>query len=879
MFDSVLRLLEPPNTRVCCCFCLLAQRRSGASFWSPPRGGSNSIAPSISQTNQSTTVKVPQQPALHIYPLFSFAFSSLYSAPIRQTTAYSRSITIHQFMSAPSAPSFMPLRGEPTAPTFERTSPSELLRFFYDLECLFPSAAITSDAEKKDETLYYVDFETEQDWKLITEYADATASYSDFKDAILNFYSVYSIRSLNLIISEAQRATIATTSHLAEYHRQFLTISSRLIRKEHIDSFDQRRSYTKAFHPPLFLAINQRLQGEYPDHQIDVPYQVLDVYDAAQFVLQSPSQRAPLAGSPQPSACSTVEITSSHPHFSDSTRKDIVATNITPYIIASTVYQSSEPLHYLQDGRISPGMQSTRNTPLHDRINLEFQCGPQRPLAMPSAPSISTSQPTVSQGMAHSCKASILVRPQLEPLSPSSTVFKSSSITEIEECGLDTPITLTQDQLSAFSPDTLTKILDFIAARQPTAPSTPQTIPVAASQQFRHSFATTLEAELPMPRLRKENIAPVVSASAKEERGASSTSEPAIPECPVTVYNTSLPRYKGPHTEIIEPESAIIRTLHIKGYTTSLQPAPVSKGQINECVAISVDLESVPFASSFSSSPATAACGVKSVFSPSTSPPSINTCIVIYTPPLALADKGSPQHTIDKESLAFSPGNLNQLACISYPSAFSVSSSSSMYIAVSNLFLHLALKRIPRHSIPLDIIAYPPCQAFGPAYFNTLVNSTFASAIMTFLDLFSAVRITAAASAPSFTTPACISRLSQSALPATIVNCSVLSKRAIDGYYTHLFVFLHFSNCVAPLRSSMRVLLHLLHGREALAWTTSDIFALGHIFDSKASLRPRKPDKQLLDSGHTFPGTMRRVGSFGNRPTALVYFMTRDSHY
>ena len=31
MFDSVLRLLEPPNTRVCCCFCLLAQRRSGAS--------------------------------------------------------------------------------------------------------------------------------------------------------------------------------------------------------------------------------------------------------------------------------------------------------------------------------------------------------------------------------------------------------------------------------------------------------------------------------------------------------------------------------------------------------------------------------------------------------------------------------------------------------------------------------------------------------------------------------------------------------------------------------------------------------------------------------------------------------------------------------
>ena len=31
MFDSVLRLLEPPNIRVCCCFCLLVQRRNSAS--------------------------------------------------------------------------------------------------------------------------------------------------------------------------------------------------------------------------------------------------------------------------------------------------------------------------------------------------------------------------------------------------------------------------------------------------------------------------------------------------------------------------------------------------------------------------------------------------------------------------------------------------------------------------------------------------------------------------------------------------------------------------------------------------------------------------------------------------------------------------------
>ena len=185
-----------------------------------------------------------------------------------------------------------------------------------------------------------------------------------------------------------------------------------------------------------------------------------------------------------------------------------------------------------------------------------------------------------------------------------------------------------------------------------------------------------------------------------------------------------------------------------------------------------------------------------------------------------------------------------------------------MSSAIPNHFWHVALKCIPKHSIPFDIIAYPPCQSFRPTYFNAIVNSTTASAITTFLDLFSAVRPKAVTLAPLYTTPARISRLFQSASPAIIVNCSVLSLQATTRYLTPLFAFPRIFRIFAPFISSLRVLIHLLHAKEALAWISSRVFALGRIFNSIASLRPRKPDKHLLDSGHTFSSTKRWVGSF-----------------
>ena len=287
------------------------QRLTTTSFWSPPRGGFIDIAPSTRQTSRSNLKPSPphsfnkaaiaylSSPHTSALFIFDFASSFSYRASFILRAASLPSLIIHPFMSASS---FMPIRSEPNAPSFEKATPCKLLKFFYELECLFHNAAIASEAEKKRHVLRYIDYELEQGWKcLFPEYAKATASYEDFRDAILVFYSVYSLRSMELLISDAQRVTLFTTSRLAEYHRQFLAITSWLIKKRQLEHSEQIRSYLRAFSPLIYLAITQHLQAKHPDHDIHVPYLITDVYDAAEFVLQSPLQCSPRTASPQPS--------------------------------------------------------------------------------------------------------------------------------------------------------------------------------------------------------------------------------------------------------------------------------------------------------------------------------------------------------------------------------------------------------------------------------------------------------------------------------------------------------------------------------------------------------------------------------------------------
>ena len=123
----------------------------------------------------------------------------------------------------------MPARGERAAPVFDKTKTRELPRFFDEFEYLLERAAIQTEAEKKRQLLRYVDFDIEQMWKTLPEYADVNKTYEDFKKAVLVHYPdgtgnyIYSLRDMDVLIGKSQRVGINNLNQLSEFHMQFQT--------------------------------------------------------------------------------------------------------------------------------------------------------------------------------------------------------------------------------------------------------------------------------------------------------------------------------------------------------------------------------------------------------------------------------------------------------------------------------------------------------------------------------------------------------------------------------------------------------------------------------------------------------------------------------
>jgi hypothetical protein len=186
----------------------------------------------------------------------------------------------------------MPARNERGAPVFDRTKPRELVRFFEELEYLFDHADVVLSAEKKKHVLRYVEFEVEQLWKTFPEYSDLLKTYDEFKAAILVHYPdasgdfVYSLRDMDTLIGERQRLGISNTTELADYHLQFLSITTWLIEKQQLGVLEQQRGYVRGFQPRLLGAINNRLQLKFPDHHPNKPHPITNVNEAARFILQ-----------------------------------------------------------------------------------------------------------------------------------------------------------------------------------------------------------------------------------------------------------------------------------------------------------------------------------------------------------------------------------------------------------------------------------------------------------------------------------------------------------------------------------------------------------------------------------------------------------------
>jgi len=118
----------------------------------------------------------------------------------------------------------LPFRRQVGAPRFDPANLCSIWHYFKDLELLLVKHKVSSDAEKKQAAVNYLDLEVECLWKLALLFSDPTCPYEDFKVEIIGMYPevsaehLYTISTLNQLISDCTRSPIRSAKELGKYH-------------------------------------------------------------------------------------------------------------------------------------------------------------------------------------------------------------------------------------------------------------------------------------------------------------------------------------------------------------------------------------------------------------------------------------------------------------------------------------------------------------------------------------------------------------------------------------------------------------------------------------------------------------------------------------
>ena len=100
----------------------------------------------------------------------------------------------------------------------------------------------------KQHALWFVDCDTAELWEILPEFADTTASYQQFVDAVYKLYPGsdaerrWSIGDMEKLVGEASRVGISSLADLGKYHRVFIAMTTFLITKNHISAAEQSRA-------------------------------------------------------------------------------------------------------------------------------------------------------------------------------------------------------------------------------------------------------------------------------------------------------------------------------------------------------------------------------------------------------------------------------------------------------------------------------------------------------------------------------------------------------------------------------------------------------------------------------------------------------------
>lgn len=155
---------------------------------------------------------------------------------------------------------------------------------------------MTSDRDKKDQAIVYVDGRDATIFKIPSQFADQSP-YEDWKAALIPLYpgcSAEQFCTLSDITNLVRNASksLQTQTDLGEFFRDFVSQTSWLIQKGRLSTIEQGRLFLEALPPQLQNQVLAHLAAKDPDHIPDDPYTLSELYNAASIRMYGTSSAA-----------------------------------------------------------------------------------------------------------------------------------------------------------------------------------------------------------------------------------------------------------------------------------------------------------------------------------------------------------------------------------------------------------------------------------------------------------------------------------------------------------------------------------------------------------------------------------------------------------
>ncbi|KZO96620.1 hypothetical protein CALVIDRAFT_469468, partial [Calocera viscosa TUFC12733] len=194
----------------------------------------------------------------------------------------------------------MPLRTSRDAPKFVSAHPTDVRRYFEDLEQCSVAADL-DDAAKILWAVRYPPGTVEETWSSLDSFS--RGQYEAFKAEVLTLYPGatsddrrYSLSDLEALVNRAAQVSLTNRAQFGEYYREFNRISSWLLSKERISKLEQRREFMRGFDKSFRDRILARLLIKVPNHFPHNPYDMPDVVSAVTWLLTGTSADVPVIG-------------------------------------------------------------------------------------------------------------------------------------------------------------------------------------------------------------------------------------------------------------------------------------------------------------------------------------------------------------------------------------------------------------------------------------------------------------------------------------------------------------------------------------------------------------------------------------------------------